>query len=140
MAFCDAALNLAEIPQRRRLLWTHVVVAAVPWGLIYHRNPLMVVVYLAREISRGHHLVIGMRNHQEDVGLKTRVQRPVIVTIPIRLGVVRGLGPENSSAQRTEQTCDNRNSYSPVEISSSHRFILALYLIVRRVVKAQGFV
>src|SRR6201998_495090 len=119
MAFCDAALNLAEIPQRRRLLWTHVVVAAVPWGLIYHRDPLMVVVYLAREISRGHHLVIGMRNHQEDVGLKTRVRRPVIVTIPIRLGVVRGLGPENSSAQRTDANCGNPDSYNTVETRSA---------------------
>src|ERR1700689_5473113 len=112
-----AALDLANIAHCRGLLRAHIVVSAIPRSLIHHRNPLVVVVYLACEISGGHHFIVWMRNHQEDIGLKARVWCAIVIAIPVRLGFLRTLSPERSWPQRTDQSCDDGNSHK-----SGHRF------------------
>ena len=102
MSYRAAALDLADIAHCRRLLRSHIVVSAIPRGLIHHRHPLMVVVYLACQISGSHHFIVGMSNHEEDIGLKARIRCAIVIAIPIRLGFLRTLSPENSWPQQTD--------------------------------------
>ena len=97
----EAALSLADIAQRGGLLGTDIVVAFIAWRFIDHGYALVVVIDFTGEIGRGHDFVVGMCDHQQDVGFEAWIGGTVVGQVGIGLG--RILCPGVAGEERGEE-------------------------------------